>query len=246
MRSVPRIGLVAAVAVAFVLATGCATKKYVQNTINPVEKRVSDLDKRTTEQGTSINELDTKVSRVDEKAITADSKAAAAAQDAARANDQAALAGKSAADARSLAEQGIGKADQANAKIENYDNYTTVFENSVVFKFGKSELDDEAKATLDTAAGKIAGTKHFVIEVRGFTDTTGSKSYNLELSRKRAAAVVRYLTADKNIPLYRIHTLGYGSESPVADNKTRDGRGQNRRVEVKCYAANLGGEKASF
>jgi outer membrane protein OmpA-like peptidoglycan-associated protein len=110
-----------------------------------------------------------------------------------------------------------------------------------VFGFNQSELSDEAKARLDAALQQVSTTKHFVIEVQGFTDKTGSRAYNLELSRRRAAAVVRYLAATRGIPLYRVHTIGYGPDSPVADNATRNGRNQNRRVDVKIYVADLGG-----
>ena len=56
---------------------------------------------------------------------------------------------------------------------------------------------------------------------------------------RRAQAVVRYLTLEHDVPLYRIHVMGFGSESPVADNKSRDGRQQNRRVEVSVYKAGM-------
>lgn len=239
MRHTTGIIPVAIVAAAVAVGAGCATKKYVQNTVNPIEQRVGELDKRTTEHGSTIEELERGVSRADERAMSADAKAVTAAAEAAKANEQAAQAGKSASDARSLAEQGIGRADMASRKVENYDNYKLVFAESVLFDFGKSELTDEAKAKLAEAAGKVSSAKHFVIEVQGFTDKTGPKNLNLELSRRRAAAVVRYLTLEHKIPLYRVHTLGFGSEAPVADNSTRDGRKQNRRVEVKLYAADL-------
>lgn len=240
MRFATGIFPVAVVALAVTISSGCATKKFVRTTVSPIEQRVGDLDKKTGEQAKSIEELERGVSRADEHAMTADAKAAAAATEAARANEQASLAGKSATDARSLAERGLGRADQAHQKIENIDNYKLVFEENVLFNFGKSELTDEARSKLDQAAGKVASTKHFVIEVQGFTDKTGPDSNNLELSRRRAAAVVRYLTLEHKIPLYRVHTLGFGSESPIADNKTRDGRKQNRRVEIKLYAAEYG------
>jgi outer membrane protein OmpA-like peptidoglycan-associated protein len=110
----------------------------------------------------------------------------------------------------------------------------------VLFNLNQSELTSDAKAQLDAAVTKLSSMKHYVVEVQGFTDSTGDVATNLELSRRRAAAVVRYLTLDKKIPLYRVNTIGYGEESPAADNKTRDGRKQNRRVEVRFYAPDLG------
>jgi outer membrane protein OmpA-like peptidoglycan-associated protein len=70
-----------------------------------------------------------------------------------------------------------------------------------------------------------------MVEIRGFSDSTGSESYNIALSNSRADNVQRYLMS-KGVPLYRISVLGLGKEKPVADNKTRKGRDQNRRVEV--------------
>jgi len=107
----------------------------------------------------------------------------------------------------------------------------------VLFGFERSQLDETAQAALDEVAGKLGPHKRYVIEVRGFTDKSGNRDYNLALSERRANAVVRYLTTRHNVPLYRIQKLGLGNDAPVADNKTRDGREKNRRVEVKVYAA---------
>jgi outer membrane protein OmpA-like peptidoglycan-associated protein len=106
----------------------------------------------------------------------------------------------------------------------------------VLFGFGKSSLSDEAKARLDELAKDAMSRKRFVIEVEGFTDSTGSPAVNFELSQKRAEAVVRYLTSTHKIPLRTIHLIGSGSESPVGENKTVQGRRQNRRVEVRLFA----------
>ena len=76
--------------------------------------------------------------------------------------------------------------------------------------------------------------------MEGFTDKIGSKQYNLELSRRRADAVVRYLTENGHVPLVKIHVLGLGEDEPAADNHTRDGRKQNRRVEIRIMAPELG------
>ena len=74
--------------------------------------------------------------------------------------------------------------------------------------------------------------KHYVIQIQGYTDKTGSKEYNLQLSQKRANAVIRYLTTNGKIPLVRIYSMGYGESDPAAPNATRKGRELNRRVDL--------------
>ena len=114
-------------------------------------------------------------------------------------------------------------------------NYQLVANDNVLFKSSKYELTTEGKTTLDTLAKNVEGKKHFAIEIEGFTDKTGPAAYNLELSNKRAESVARYLTVDKQIPLRAVHILGVGASAPVADNNTRQGRSQNRRVEVRVF-----------
>jgi outer membrane protein OmpA-like peptidoglycan-associated protein len=241
----------AALALAAVLAAltsvGCATKKYVRETIAPVQTKVADIEKKDAAQDSAIADLGKGVSRADERAQGADSKAGDAAREAARANDQAALASKQAGAAQSTADKGVAQATQAERsvgtlgnRVENMDNFKLASTEAVLFGLGKSELSEEAEAQLDAFAAKAAPMKHYIVEVQGFTDSTGAPAANIELSRRRAAAVVRYLTLDKKIPLFRVNTIGYGKASPAADNKTRDGRKQNRRVEVKLFAPDLG------
>ncbi len=233
--------LMLTVAIAALVSVGCATKKYVRETVAPVQQKVSDVEKKNVDQDNSIASLEKGVSAADERAQGADNRAGAAAREAAKANEQAAAAGAAAGQARSLAEKGIARTGEVettlNTKIENMDAYKLASTETVLFNLGRSDLDDAATQQLDGIAAKIASQKHYVVEVQGFTDSTGAPASNLELSRRRAASVVRYLTLDKKIPLYRVQTLGYGEENPVADNKTRDGRKENRRVEVRLYSA---------
>jgi OmpA-OmpF porin, OOP family len=247
MKNRKGIALAIALAIAGVLSVGCATKKYVRETTAPVQQKVDVLEKKSSGHDTSIAELEKGVSRADERAQGADSRAGAAAREAAKANEQASAASKDANAAQSTADKGVAQAGEAQrsvgtlgTKVENMDNYKLATSESVLFKLNQSELNDEAKAQLDAAVTKLSSMKHYVIEVQGFTDSTGDAFTNLELSRRRAAAVVRYLTLEKKIPLYKVNTIGYGKESPAADNKTRDGRKQNRRVEVRIYAPDLG------
>jgi outer membrane protein OmpA-like peptidoglycan-associated protein len=238
--------LTIAVVVAAAASVGCATKKYVRETMSPVQQKVEDADKKNTAQDASIEELGRSVSRADERAQGAENKAGDADRDALNAAEQAALANKQAETAQSTAEKGISMAGDADrsvetlgVKVENMDNFKLASTEAVLFGLNKSELDKESQTQLDAFASKVASMKHYVIEVEGFTDSSGAPTVNLELSRRRAAAVVRYLTVDGKIPLYRVNTMGYGKASPVAENKTRSGRKQNRRVEVKLFAPDV-------
>jgi outer membrane protein OmpA-like peptidoglycan-associated protein len=221
--------------------TGCATKKYARGVVAPVESRVSVNEKKTADHASAIGELENGLSRTDEKAMEADRKAVAAGQDAAKANQAAADAAKSAADARQVADNGMSRIGEV---VENFDNYKLVTTEKVLFPFAKSTLTKEAQDQLDAAVGSITSAKNYVLEVQGFTDKTGSANTNIVLSQKRADEVVRYLTTKHQVPLRKIHVLGLGEDEPTADNATRDGRKQNRRVEMKVFALDLGSNPA--
>ena len=218
-------------------ATGCATKKYARGVVAPVEARVSTNEKKTADHASAIGELENGLSRTDEKAMDADRKAVAAGQEAAKANSAAGAAQQSADQAKLLADNGMTRIGEV---VENFDNYKLVTTEKVLFPFGKSVLTKDAKVQLDAAVGSITSAKNYVLEVQGFTDKTGSASGNIVLSQKRADEVVRYLTTQHHVPLRKIHVLGLGADEPAADNKTRDGRTQNRRVEMKVFALDLG------
>ena len=223
---------------------GCATKKYVKTTVTPINQKVSELDATTKSQAKAIEDAERGIARADERALGADGKAEAAGK-------EACLARKEAADGRALAEQGLSRTDQLgkditavngtftaiNTRFENLQNFKLVTTEQVLFGTNQSELSQEAKAAVDATVAKLSGVRNYVVELQGFTDNTGSKTQNLELSRRRADALVRYLTVKHSLPLHRIFVAGYGAENEAADNKTRDGRKLNRRVEMKAFAS---------
>ena len=100
------------------------------------------------------------------------------------------------------------------------------------FDFDKSVLKPEGKAKLDDLVGKIQGINLEVIIAVGHTDSVGSDAYNQKLSVRRAEAVKAYLVS-KGIEKNRVYTEGKGEKQPVADNKTKEGRAKNRRVEIE-------------
>jgi outer membrane protein OmpA-like peptidoglycan-associated protein len=111
---------------------------------------------------------------------------------------------------------------------------------TVLFTVGQSKLSKDAKAQLDEFATKAAGYQRYMIEVQGFTDKTGPATFNDALSAARAESVSRYLANEHMIPVRSISTLGSGYAMPVADDKTRDGRKQNRRVEIRLFIPEAG------
>jgi outer membrane protein OmpA-like peptidoglycan-associated protein len=225
------------------LVSGCATKKFVRY-------EIAQLTPKFTELGNQIMETNEKVDAVDRRAqqgiAAADQKATVAGQAAANAAQAATVAdGKAvAADAKAdRANQGV---QQANAQITSLDNRTdTRFSRLerdaysigdpqvIVFKTDSADLSDEAKQALDTVAGSVASEQsRYLIEIHGFTDTTGAENYNVDLSQRRADSALRYLVG-KGVPVFRTSVVGLGEEAPVADNESKEGRQQNRRVEVR-------------
>ena len=100
------------------------------------------------------------------------------------------------------------------------------------FDFDKSALKKEGKAKLDDLVGKVGGVNLEVIIAVGHTDSVGTDAYNQKLSVRRAEAVKAYLVS-KGIEKNRVYTEGKGEKQPVADNKTKEGRAKNRRVEIE-------------
>jgi hypothetical protein len=98
-------------------------------------------------------------------------------------------------------------------------------------------LSADAKKQLDDLVAQHKDMKRYFVAVEGYTDRTGSAQYNAELSRKRADAVVNYLVAKHDIPIYRIHMIGLGKEKPADEGRGRAARAKNRRVEVKIFSA---------
>lgn len=219
--------------------TGCATRRFVRNRTDPLNQQVGELNKRTGDNAQKITDVDEKssreISRVDEKATAADARASEAGQRASEGLTKAGQAIEKASSAQSLAENTTARTTQLEKYVDNLDNYRMATSKTVYFGFDKSTLDAEAKKDLDELAQPVSSMKKYVIEVQGFTDTTGDASYNYSLSEKRAAAVVRYLTEKYNVPVYRIHRIGFGKDMPAEASSRREARKLSRRVEVKVY-----------
>jgi OmpA-OmpF porin, OOP family len=215
-------------AFSLVLIGGCATKKYVAKTVDPVNAKVNEVDQNQQKTQKQLDEAEPRISAADEKATAADARAT---------------------DALGRADAASKKSDQVrdqlrtelNDRIADLDDYKSINSATLLFKINSATISNEGKQLLDQlATGSLSGTKRYFIAIQGFTDKTGSAEYNLALSRRRAEAVQTYLVAQHNVPVYRIQIVGLGKDKPVNDEKTRDERQQNRRVEVTLFSADSG------
>ena len=230
------------------LTAGCATKKYVQNTTAPIQAKVDQVGDQTTQNSQQIQDTKSQVAKNDEKATNgisaANEKATTADQHAGDAMNHANDAMSHANDAMTKANTADSKSDQNTQSlnklrdvVSNIDDYKLQTTVTVPFKVDRAVLTADTKQDLDKLAQDVQADKRFFIAVEGYKYKTGSKAYNESLSRKRADAVVEYLVAKHDIPIYRIHMIGLGDEKPVEDARTRAARAKNRRVEVKVFSA---------
>jgi len=217
------------------LVSGCATKGYVKKSVDPVQSKVDQVATETNKNTTDIQQTNqnvdknrTAISATDEKATGADRRAGEAMNSATQANQK--------------ADKDTQEISQLRGVIANIDDYKVSGQATVLFGFNRANLTNDDKQQLDMLASSIGNQKRYFVAVEGFTDKTGPASYNLDLSRRRAEAVVQYLVAEKMVPFYQIRTIGLGDQQPADSGNTRDARAKNRRVEVKIFSAPALGE----
>jgi peptidoglycan-associated lipoprotein len=204
-------------------STACATKKFVRGEVGQVNDKVQGLSTQLEETQERTRQNEAKIGEVDGKATAA---------------------GQSAQEARTAANTAAERANAVGAKTEALEAASRRLVYEVVlsedqgnFKFGKTELPDEAKARIDEVVnGLKADPKGVFIEIEGHTDSVGPDSINEQIGLARAEAVKRYLYEAHQVPLHKMNVISYGEEKPVAPNKTRQGRAQNRRVVIKVLA----------
>jgi peptidoglycan-associated lipoprotein len=211
-------------------STACATKKFVRTSVGEVNEKVDS-------QGRAIEETQERVRRNEGRISEVDQRAAAAGQAAQQANDAASTANNAAASAHNAANEVNGRVDTMDKSNRRLVYEVVLNEDQGNFKFGKALLPDEAKQALDQMVAQLKqDPKNVFIEIEGHTDSVGDKVTNERLGLARAEAVKRYLYEQYQIPLHKMNVISYGQEKPVAPNKTKAGRAQNRRVVVKVLA----------
>ena len=192
-----------------IFSTGCATKGFVRGQVAAVDQKVEGVE-------TSVEENQKRIKEHDERLETIGS----------------------------LITEHQSQMQQFDSKIEEVKKYSrgkliyqeTLRNSETKFGFDSYELSDAAKHQLDNFVNMlIAQDRGVFLEIQGHTDNTGPVDWNILLGKKRAEAVMKYLHDTHHIPLHRMEVISYSSAKPIADNSTRAGRAQNRRVEILVY-----------
>jgi len=193
--------------------TGCATKKYVMGGMANLDQKLGGME-------TAVEENQKRIKEHDERLTTLGSLIT---QHQSELNQQKSDLDSKISEVRRFAQgklilQEIIRNDEAKFEFESY------------------ELGDEAKVALDRLVERlIAQNKGLYLEIQGHADSSGPEDWNVYLGKKRAEAVMEYLHNNYHIPLHRMEVISYGSDKPIADNSTREGRSQNRRVMILVY-----------
>ncbi len=194
-----------------VAASGCATKKYVSHEVGEINQKVDNLSGEVEKTQARVKSTEVRLDSVDKQSQTG------------------------IAEAKGSAAAAMNKAQDAERAAKGKLLYTVTLSNDkVTFPLNRAEVSDDAKKMVDEAIAPIvAENKGVFFEIEGHTDGTGEHVYNEKLGEERALAVRNYLHDLHNIALSRIEVISYAETKPVADNKSKEGRAQNRRVVIK-------------
>lgn len=197
---------------ASVVASGCATKRYVTREVGGVNTKVGDLSTQmeSTQERVRLNEK-----RIDETSQRADAGIR---------------------EASGAAQQAMNKATDAERAAKGKLIYSvTLSDDKVTFPVNQSAISEGARKLIDEAVEPLKTENRGVyFEIEGHTDSTGPEEFNLALGEQRALAVRNYLHDQVGIALNRMQVISYGAAAPVAPNDTREHRAQNRRVVIKA------------
>ena len=211
-------------------STACATKKFVRQNVGEVNEKVDSM-------GRSLEETQERTRKNEGRITEVDAKAAAAGQSARAANDAAVAANSAAAAAAKVGTEASSKVDTIDKASKRLVYEVVLSEDQGNFKFGKTALPDEAKQKLDEMVAQMKqDPKNIYLEIEGHTDSIGAPATNEKIGLQRAEAVKRYLYEQYQIPLHKMNVISYGKDKPIAPNKTKAGRAQNRRVVIKVLA----------
>ena len=190
---------------------GCAKKSFVTREVGEVNKKVDAVSAEVEKTQQRVQQNEVRIDAVDKSAQSG------------------------IGEAKGSAAAAMSKAQEAEKAAKGKLIYTVTLSNDKVrFPVNKAEISDEAKAMLDEAVTPLVKANRGVyFEIEGHTDSTGDAAYNFRLGEERAMAVRDYIAKTHAVALNRLNVISYGEDKPVAENKTKDERSQNRRVVIR-------------
>ncbi len=202
-----------------------ARKKWVNRQLDPVKGRLNELDQLQAKNSNDIRALDEKTGAgIKQAQSTAD-----------QANQLAGTANSTAGQANQLAQQASTQTTQLNTTVNGLDQYSKVSDTELRFRPGQTMLNARAKEALDQVATQLQGQKGYVVEVSGYSHLRGQAG--LASSQRMSDAVVRYLVAEKQVPVYKIHQIALGNAQPADGTTTPAGNAVRVSVMQNSLAA---------
>ena len=189
----------------------CASKTYVGQEVGAVNDKVDAIEGEVERTQERVRENEVRIGEVDERS----------------------QAGVN--EAKGAATKAMERAEAAERAAQGKIIFTVTLSNDrVTFGSNTSELTDDTKRVIDeTLAPYLLDNRGVFFEIEGHTDATGPAEYNESLGEQRAAAVRDHLYSEHSVALSRISVISFGEEQPLADNDSREGRAQNRRVVIR-------------
>jgi outer membrane protein OmpA-like peptidoglycan-associated protein len=221
-----------------VLASGCATKKFVREQVGATETKITQrvdtqemqLRDTTDKTGKNTQAIDAAGQRLQ----TLDSRVGEVGT---IANDAKTGAGDAKQQAESVGNSLRETRTEFTQRWANRNQYSPLETISVFFDFNRADLKDQGMSELEEVAKALKANPNAVLELQGFADPTGADRYNYQLTRDRVDSVVRYLVQRHGIDLRRIYAVGMGKEVRTAGEKaTREANSKSRRVDIRLLA----------
>jgi outer membrane protein OmpA-like peptidoglycan-associated protein len=219
------------VTVLAVCASGCATRGWVQEAIGKRTEEVEQrFDERTGTQGRRLDQVEGRVKEESQRVGQVEERFDGRVKSL---ESSVGETGEVAKNARGRADAAVARVDETDARLSRLwgarRTRNVVEAVRVQFGFNRAELDDRAQTALLPLVKDLRENPKLTVDLEGFTDHTGPRDYNIQLSQRRVEAVRRYLV-EQGVVMPRIHAIGLG---PSADRGMPETPAEKRRVTVR-------------
>ncbi len=213
-----------------------ARKKWVKKRLDPINDRLTELDQVNAKNASDIKDVDARAQAgIQHAQSTADA-----------ANQAATAAGNQAQNANNTAQGATGHVDRLNTTVNGLDQYKQISDAEIPFRGGSPVLSEDARGQLDQLAANLAGHQGYIIEMEA--RSPGAGSAGIQSSQRLAESVERYMVAEHQIPVYRMHFVALGNTPPAAaegDDSAKPERVRKSTVHIRLMENSLAAQDAT-